>query len=99
MDDRFDELISKTQTVSPRADFAGRVMATIERPGSDPNSGFWRDLPRVARLVVPVAMLAAAAGAVWAFRTLHDVDDAALGGDTTDQIVLGTFAPAEESEP
>lgn len=97
MNDRFDDLIAATDGVEPRRDFADRVMAEVDR--SDPNDRiFWLELPRVARRVVPVAVLAAAAAAVWAFRATRAADDAALGGAPTDQIVVGTLDPSDDVE-
>jgi hypothetical protein len=94
--DRFDELIGATDRVAPRADFADRVMDAVGR-SSDPNIGFFGDLPRVAKRVVPFAVIAAAAAAFFAYRAATQADDAALVAPSTEQIVVGAIEPPTET--
>jgi hypothetical protein len=103
--DRFDDLVAKTAHVTPRADFTARVMDALHAGvSSDPNLGFFRDLPRVAKRIVPAFVLVAAAGAVWAYRATENADEAALGATPAEQIVVSSASgaldvPTEDEGP
>ena len=93
-DERLERLLAATSGASARGDFASRVMGAVEREPAA--SGFWIDLPRVARVVVPFAAVAAVASVVWALRATRDADDAALAAhDSAEQSVVFTLDPGE----
>ncbi len=71
IDERLERLKKATEEVRPRADFAARVMSRVASEQS-----FWFELPRVARVFVPVAALAAAAALAWGIATKDSVDGA-----------------------
>jgi len=100
-EDRFDELIAATDRVAPRADFTARVMEGIDR--SDPNdlapTGFWGDLPRAAKRIVPVALIAAAASAILAYRAIGAADEDASFAPPADQVVANVVGAIEEQAP
>lgn len=81
IDARLARLAEATTRVRPRADFTARVLAaTANAPtGSARKPGFWDDLPRIARRLVPVAALAALVGVAWGVTNDDAVDDALAG--------------------
>ncbi len=102
--DHLDDLLAATARVAPRADFTARVVDAVQVQGSDPNLGFFAQLPRVAKRVVPAFVLVAAAGAVWAYRATQSEDEAALGGTPAEQIVVSSASgaldvPTEDEGP
>lgn len=84
IDERLSRLTSATSNVKPRADFTARVMqATRARsPGLD--TGFWAQLPRAARWVVPAAALLAMVSIGMAATDDGGVDDAIVSADEGD---------------
>ena len=75
---RLDRLRRATEQVGPRADFTARVMRGISAGRIE---GWWTDLPRAARRLVPVAVLAAAVATALAVLSTGTFDDALSGTD------------------
>jgi hypothetical protein len=75
---RLDRLRRATEGAGPRADFTARVMRRIS---AEKIEGWWSDLPRAARRLVPVAVLAAAVATVMAIRSTAAFDDALSSTD------------------
>jgi hypothetical protein len=78
IDARLARLTQATERVGPSAGFTDRVLGAVNAP-SPSDEGWWSDLPRVSRRLVPVLTLVAAGAVVWAVHSARDVDDA-LGG-------------------
>jgi hypothetical protein len=76
IDTELERLTKATESIRPRPDFTARVMGKIAGEQS-----FWFELPRVARVLVPLAALAAAVGVVWGVATSDVVDTALADGD------------------
>jgi len=76
IDEKLERLSKATESIRPRTDFTARVMGKIAGEQS-----FWFELPRVARVLVPIAALAAAVGVVWGVATSDVVDTALADGD------------------
>lgn len=77
IDRELERLRDATASVGPRAGFSARVMSAV---ASEP-AGFWFDFSRVARVLVPIAALAAAAGVVWGIASSDAVDTAIADTD------------------
>ncbi len=75
IDDRLERLAKETASVAPRRDFADSVMLAVDAT----NVGWWTDVPRVARRLIPALALVAAFAVAWAVRSTRDVDDALVG--------------------
>ncbi len=89
-EERLERLLAATKDVSPRRDFSARVLGEIAR--TPIAAGFWADLPRVAKLAVPLAAVAAVATVVWAAVSTRAVDDASLAtGDAPEQSLVSTI--------
>jgi hypothetical protein len=73
---RLERLRSATLGVAPRAEFTARVMR-----GVSGEVGWWSDLPRAARRLVPVAVLAAAVATGLAILSSNAFDDALSSTD------------------
>ena len=73
IDARLARLGRATEAIGPRADFGKRVMRALDT-GQD--VGWWSDVLRPARRVLPVAALAAAFATVWAAESDVAFDDA-----------------------
>jgi hypothetical protein len=69
---RLERLARATEGVTARPDFTARVISRLPRNPV----GWWSDLPKIARRVVPVAALVAAASVAWAVRSSFDADEA-----------------------
>lgn len=80
---RLERLRAATDPVGPRADFAARVAAAIER---DPPGAWMGDLPAAARSLWPVAVVAAAVCAGWAVQS-ERIWDAAANTTTASEAV------------
>jgi hypothetical protein len=78
VDAELSRLKASTEGVKPRADFASRVMGAVRR---EQPSGFWFELPRVSRVLIPVAAFAAAVGVVWGIANTDLVDSALVNAD------------------
>jgi len=85
---RLERLRLATGGVRPRADFAARVAAAVERDraamGASADGYF--DLGRPARRFLPVAALAAALGLVWAARAERTWNDASTASRTSTEL-------------
>jgi len=103
-DERFERLLGATHDVAASADFTARVMSAVEREtvaGSAGGGtartetiarGIWGDLPRAAKIAVPVAAACAVASVVWAVFAFRAVDDATLATqDGAEQSVVATL--------
>ena len=89
-DERLERLLGATHDVAATADFSARVMARIEREPVP--RGIWGDLPRAAKIAVPVAAACAVASVVWAVFAFRAVDDATLATqDGAEQSVVATL--------
>jgi hypothetical protein len=75
--DRLARLARATDHVGPSAGFSDRVLAAVNAEPAE--QGFWVDLPRASRRLVPVLALVAAAAVTLAIRSARDVDDALVG--------------------
>jgi hypothetical protein len=69
IDHRLERLARATDGVRPTPQFTDCVMAAIATEG-----GWWSFLPL---RVVPVLAILAAVAVVWAYRSAHELDDAA----------------------
>lgn len=81
LDQRLERMASATDGIRPRPGFNQRVMLAVlaEQPS------LTEDLWSAARRLVPVALLAAVLGLVWAVESDRSVDDAlALSDDTVE---------------
>lgn len=93
IDERLDRLMSATHDVGAAADFTSRVMTTVER---EPTGGIWGDLPRAAKIAVPIAAACAAASVVWALFAFRAVDDASLATQVApEQSVVSSLYGSE----
>ena len=72
--DRLARLSEATKGVGPHAGFNARVLAAA-RASRPVDVGFWGQLPRAARWVVPAAALSAVIAMGIAFTDKSDVDD------------------------
>ncbi len=79
LDQRLEELGRATDAIRPRPGFDQAVMLRVlaEQPG------LADDLWSAARRLLPVALLAAALGVVWAVESDRSVDDALVFSDDT----------------
>ncbi len=93
IDERLERLTRATERVAPRSAFTARVMTVIEQEHAA--AGFWVDLPRAARRVIPFAAIAAAASVIWALRASREIDDDAAVSQSVEQAVVGTFDTTE----
>lgn len=85
IDERLERLKGATASVRPRADFSARVMAAARAGRStEVDSGFWAQLPRAARWVIPAAALMAALSIGFAAADANVVDDAVVGADDSE---------------
>ena len=87
IDEKLQRLTSATANVRPRADFTARVMAAA-RAGRAPELeiGFWAQLPRAARWVLPAAALMAALSIGFAAAAANAVDDAVVSTDDDGEV-------------
>lgn len=89
-DERLERLLGATHDVAATADFTSRVMSAVERETIA--RGIWGDLPRAAKIAVPVAAACAVASVVWAVFAFRAVDDATLATqDGAEQSVVATL--------
>ncbi|MGA2447356.1 MAG: hypothetical protein ABTD50_01630 [Polyangiaceae bacterium] len=81
-DARLERLRRATDRIRPRADFVERVVARVER---DAGATDWvGDLSRAARMLVPVAAVAAALGIVWAAHSERAWTDSLTAANTAE---------------
>ncbi|HVW26825.1 MAG TPA: hypothetical protein VHC69_15760 [Polyangiaceae bacterium] len=73
LDSTLSRLARQTATLGPRAGFAAKVMAAIER---EQPLGIIEALWTSSRRFLPIAAIAAAAAVVWAIESQTTVDDA-----------------------
>lgn len=87
IDEKLERLTSATANVRPRSDFNARVLAAA-RAGRSPaiEGGFWAQLPRAARWVIPAAALAAALSIGFATADANAVDDAVVSTDDDGEV-------------
>lgn len=91
-EERLERLLAATAGARASSDFTARVMGAVER---EPAPGAWYALPRAAKLVMPIAAIAAGVAVVWAIHAAHDVDDASLAPD---DVVSTLYASSSEAE-
>lgn len=87
IDDELERLTRATANVRPRRDFTARVLAAARAGRSaELESGFWAQLPRAARWVIPAAALMAALSIGFAAADANAVDDAIVSTEDDGEV-------------